>query len=61
LIGLTLAAGVFTWVASPIRFQADMGLLLGCVLLWNVAGALLLIPVLSRLLLRTRPTKSSGW
>jgi predicted RND superfamily exporter protein len=51
LIGLTLAAGVLTWAASPIRFQADMGVLLGCMLLWNVAGALFLVPALSHFLL----------
>ncbi|MET0209102.1 MAG: MMPL family transporter, partial [Burkholderiaceae bacterium] len=51
LIGLTLAVGVFSWVFSPIRFQADMGVLLGFMLLWNVVGALVLIPALSRLLL----------
>ncbi|MCK6396728.1 MMPL family transporter, partial [Zoogloea sp.] len=28
LTGVTLAVGVVTWVASPIKFQADMGLLL---------------------------------
>ena len=28
LIGVTLAAGVVTWIWSPIKFQADMGILL---------------------------------
>ncbi|TMG98691.1 MAG: RND family transporter, partial [Betaproteobacteria bacterium] len=28
LVGLTLAAGVVTWAWSPIKFQADMGILL---------------------------------
>jgi predicted RND superfamily exporter protein len=38
--GITLAIGVFTWVFSPIKFQADMGLLLTVMLLWNMLGAL---------------------
>jgi len=29
LTGVTLGVGVLTWVASPIKFQADMGLLQG--------------------------------
>lgn len=53
LIGCTLAAGVVTWVWSPIKFQADMGILLTFMFLWNMIGALLLIPALSCFLLRT--------
>ena len=52
LIGLTMAAGVVTWVGSPIKFQADMGLLLTFMFLWNMLGALILIPALSYFLLR---------
>lgn len=52
LTGLTLAAGVATWVASPIKFQADMGLLLAFMFLWNMLGALVLLPALAQLLLR---------
>ena len=51
LTGVTLAAGVVTWVASPIKFQADMGLLLAFMFLWNMLGALVLVPALARLLL----------
>ncbi|WP_290523341.1 MMPL family transporter [Alcanivorax sp.] len=51
LIGLTLAAGVCTWVFSPIKFQADMGILLTFMFLWNMIGALILIPALSRFLM----------
>ena len=50
--GLTLAIGVGTWILSPIRFQADMGILLTFMFLWNMIGALLLLPALSRFLLR---------
>ncbi len=52
LTGLTLAVGVTTWVASPIKFQADMGLLLGFMFLWNMLGALVLLPALAHWLLR---------
>jgi predicted RND superfamily exporter protein len=52
LIGFTMAAGVVTWVWSPIKFQADMGILLTFMFLWNMIGALLLIPALSHFLLR---------
>ena len=47
LVGLTLAAGVITWVWSPIKFQADMGILLTVMFLVNMVGALVLIPALS--------------
>ena len=52
LTGVTLAAGVITWVASPIKFQADMGLLLAFMFLWNMLGALILIPALAHFLLK---------
>jgi len=52
LTGFTLAAAVFTWILSPIRFQADMGLLLGFMFLWNMLGALVLLPALSYFLLK---------
>lgn len=52
LTGITLAIGVITWVASPIKFQADMGLLLAFMFLWNMLGALVLLPALAHFLLR---------
>jgi predicted RND superfamily exporter protein len=51
LVGITLAAGVVTWAFSPIKFQADMGILLTFMFLWNMVGALILIPALSHFLL----------
>ncbi|NUT64691.1 efflux RND transporter permease subunit [Pseudomonas corrugata] len=51
LVGLTLAAGVITWAWSPIKFQADMGILLTFMFLWNMIGAMVLIPALSHFLL----------
>ncbi|OYD48083.1 efflux RND transporter permease subunit [Acidovorax kalamii] len=52
LTGVTLAVGVITWVASPIKFQADMGLLLAFMFLWNMLGALVLLPALAHFLLK---------
>jgi len=52
LTGVTLAIGVVTWVASPIKFQADMGLLLAFMFLWNMLGALVLLPALAHFLLK---------
>jgi len=56
LVGVTLAAGVVTWAWSPIKFQADMGILLTFMFLWNMVGALVLIPALSHFLLNPRAT-----
>ncbi len=50
--GLTLAIGVGTWVLSPIKFQADMGILLTFMFLWNMIGALWLLPALARFLIK---------
>lgn len=52
LTGLTLAVGVVTWALSPIKFQADMGILLAFMFLWNMLGALILLPALGHFLLR---------
>jgi len=58
LVGLTMAAGVITWAFSPIKFQADMGILLTFMFLWNMVGALVLIPALSHFLLNPAQNKS---
>lgn len=47
LTGVTLAIGVGTWIFSPIKFQADMGVLLAFMFVWNMVGALLLLPALA--------------
>ncbi|WP_421862132.1 efflux RND transporter permease subunit [Motiliproteus sp.] len=52
--GLTLAIGVGTWAWSPIKFQADLGVLLTFMFLWNMLGALILLPALARLILRPK-------
>lgn len=46
--GITLSVGVGTWAFSPIKFQADMGLLLAFMFLWNMVAALCLLPALAR-------------
>jgi predicted RND superfamily exporter protein len=60
LTGMTLAVGVVTWVLSPIKFQADMGLLLAFMFLWNMLGALVLVPALGHFLLKQQPTSTKG-
>jgi len=50
--GITLGLGVVTWIFSPIKFQADMGFLLFFMFLWNMVGAIWLLPALARFLLR---------
>ncbi|MEH6578504.1 MAG: MMPL family transporter [Amphritea sp.] len=45
--GATLAIGVATWALSPIKFQADMGILLTFMFVWNMLGALILLPALA--------------
>jgi predicted RND superfamily exporter protein len=52
LTGITLALAVGTWVLSPIKFQADMGVLFAFMFVWNMVGALVLLPALARWLLR---------
>jgi predicted RND superfamily exporter protein len=59
LVGVTLAAGVATWALSPIKFQADMGILLAFMFIWNMVGAVVLIPALSYYLLPSARVRSS--
>ena len=49
--GITLGIGVATWSFSPIKFQADTGILLSFMFLWNMVGALILLPSLAVFLL----------
>ena len=51
--GVTLAIGVATWAFSPLKFQADVGLMLTFMFLVNMLGAMLLLPALGAWLLRT--------
>ena len=52
LTGLTLAAGVGTWIVAPLKFQADMGTVLTFMFLVNMVGAVLLLPALGAWLVR---------
>lgn len=54
LVGVTLAVGVLIWAFSPIKFQADMGILLGFMFLWNMVGTLILVPALSHFIMQTK-------
>jgi predicted RND superfamily exporter protein len=60
LIGVTLAAGVITWSMSPIKFQADMGILLTFMFIWNMFGALILMPALACFLVKPKPQPVEG-
>lgn len=51
LTGITLALAVGTWAFSPIKFQADMGILLAFMFIWNMVGALVFLPALARFFL----------
>ncbi len=51
--GITLSIGVGSWLFSPIKFQADMGILLAFMFLWNMVGAMVILPALARFLLRS--------
>ncbi|MBS0467132.1 MAG: MMPL family transporter [Proteobacteria bacterium] len=44
---VTMAVGIGTWAFSALKFQADMGTLLGFMFLVNVLGAIFLLPALA--------------
>ena len=50
--GVTLAIGVATWVFSPLKFQADVGLMLTFMFVVNMLAAMLLLPALTAWLVR---------
>jgi hypothetical protein len=65
LVGATLSAAVVTWAWSPLKLQADMGLLLTFMFVGNMAAALALVPALSHFLLapatpRARPARGAS-
>ena len=49
--GITLAIGVATWVFSPLKFQADIGIMLTFMFLVNMLAAIILLPALAAWLL----------
>jgi predicted RND superfamily exporter protein len=67
LTGVTLGIAVATWAFSPLKFQADMGILLAFMFIWNMLGALILLPALAHFLLgknklpENRQTKDEAW
>lgn len=52
--GVTLAMGVVTWIFSPLKFQADMGILLTFMFLVNMFGAIFLLPALANFFVKTK-------
>lgn len=64
--GLTLGVGVATWYFSAVQFQKDMGILLVFMFLWNMVGALWLLPVFVHFLVDPKKmypagSKGSAW
>jgi predicted RND superfamily exporter protein len=51
--GATLAIGVACWVFSPLKFQADVGLMLTFMFVVNMLAAMLLLPALAAWLVRS--------
>lgn len=43
----TLVLGLLVWILSPLKFQAQMGLMLAVILFLNCLGAVFLVPVLT--------------
>jgi len=52
--GITLAIGVVTWVFSPLKFQADIGIMLTFMFLVNMLAAIILLPALATWLIPAR-------
>jgi predicted RND superfamily exporter protein len=45
-----MTAGVFFWYFSPLRFQAEMGILLGILMMSNMLVGILVLPAIVNLL-----------
>ncbi|WP_439858953.1 efflux RND transporter permease subunit [Pseudomonas sp. MBLB4136] len=58
--GVCLAIGVATWIFSAIKFQADMGLMLTFMFLWNMIGAVWLLPALARFLINPEKLRAKA-
>jgi predicted RND superfamily exporter protein len=61
---LTMAVGVSTWTFSPLKFQADMGLLLTFMFMTNMIMSITTLPsiavVLEMIFPRRKPVKAPG-
>lgn len=55
---ITLGVGVVTWIFSPLKFQADMGILLTFMFVVNMLGAIFLLPALAAWLFKPVSRKS---
>lgn len=44
---LTMTIGVVTWIVAPLKFQADMGLLLAYMFFVNMVAAVIVMPALA--------------
>jgi predicted RND superfamily exporter protein len=56
LTGISLGLATATWIFSPLKFQADMGILLTFLFIFNMVGAVFILPALARWILRKRRT-----
>ena len=59
--GITLAIGVATWVFSPLKFQADIGIMLTFMFLVNMLAAIILLPALAAWLIRPASTAAATY
>ena len=64
--GITLAIGVATWVFSPLKFQADIGIMLTFMFLVNMLAAIILLPALAAWLIHPQglgaaASRRSAW
>jgi predicted RND superfamily exporter protein len=57
--GITLAIGVAPWVFSPLKFQADIGIMLTFMFLVNMLAAIILLPALAAWLIRPKRAGSN--
>jgi predicted RND superfamily exporter protein len=53
-----MTVSVLTWAFSTLKFQADMGILLGFMFLINVFGAILLLPAIAAYIVGDRYRES---
>src|ERR1700751_1968018 len=58
--GITRAIGVATWVFSPLKFQADIGIMLTFMFLVNMLAAIVLLPALAAWLIHPLGTRAGG-
>lgn len=57
---LTMSVGVGAWAFAPLKFQADMGVLLAFMFLVNVFGAIIILPALASWFNRSKPLVALG-